>query len=36
MLLLYANDLIMIAKSTLGLQEHLISLEHLCSIVGCK
>jgi hypothetical protein len=29
-LLLYADDLIMIAKSTLGLQEHLISLEHFC------
>jgi hypothetical protein len=30
-LLLYADDLILIAKSTLGLQEHLISLERFCS-----
>jgi hypothetical protein len=30
-LLLYADDLILIAKSALGLQEHLISLEHFCS-----
>ena len=29
-LLLYADDLILIAKSALGLQEHLISLEHFC------
>jgi hypothetical protein len=35
-LLLYADNLILIAKSALGLQEHLISLEHFCSIVGMQ
>jgi hypothetical protein len=35
-LLFYANDLILIAKSVLGLQEHLISLEHFCSILGMQ
>jgi hypothetical protein len=35
-LLLYANDLILIAKSALGLQEHLISLEHFCRKVGMQ
>jgi hypothetical protein len=35
-LLLYADDLILIAKSALGLQEHLISLEHFCSTVGMQ
>jgi hypothetical protein len=35
-LLLYADNLILIAKSTLGLQEHLISLEHFCSTVGMQ
>ena len=35
-LLLYADDLILIAKSALGLQEHLISLEHFCRIVGMQ
>jgi hypothetical protein len=30
-LLLYADDLVLIAKFALGLQEHLISLEHFCS-----
>jgi hypothetical protein len=33
-LLLYADDLILIAKSALGLQEHLISLEHFCRTSG--
>ena len=33
-LLLYADDLILIAKSVLGLQEHLLSLEHFCRSVG--
>jgi hypothetical protein len=33
-LLLYVDDLILIAKSSLRLQEHLISLEHFCSTVG--
>jgi hypothetical protein len=32
-LLLYADDLILIVKSALGLEEHLISLEHLCKTV---
>jgi hypothetical protein len=35
-LLLYADDLILIAKSAHGLQEHLISLEHFCSTVGMQ
>ena len=35
-LLLYADDLILIAKSALGLQEHLLSLEHFCRSVGMK
>jgi hypothetical protein len=35
-LLLYADDLILIAKSTLGLQEHLCSLEHFCRKVGMQ
>jgi hypothetical protein len=35
-LLLYADDLIQIAKFALGLQEHLISLEHFCSTVGTQ
>jgi hypothetical protein len=35
-LLLYADDLILIAKSTLGLQEHLCSLEHFCRRVGMQ
>jgi hypothetical protein len=35
-LLLYADDLTLIAKSTHGLQEHLISLEDFCSIVGMQ
>jgi len=35
-LLLYADDLILIAKSALRLQEHLISLEHFCSTVGMQ
>jgi hypothetical protein len=35
-LLLYANDLILIAKSAPRLQEHLISLEHFCSTVGMQ
>ena len=35
-LLLYANDLILIAKSTFGLQEHLLSLEHFCRAVGMQ
>ena len=34
--LLYADDLILIAKSAPGLQEHLISLEHFCSTVGMQ
>jgi hypothetical protein len=33
---LYADDLILIAKSTLGLQEHLISLERFCSTMGTQ
>jgi hypothetical protein len=33
---LYADDLILIAKSTLGLQEHLCSLEHFCRRVGMQ
>jgi hypothetical protein len=35
-LLLYADDLILIAKSAPRVQEHLISLEHFCSIVGMQ
>ena len=35
-LLLYANDLIFISKFTLGLQEHLLSLEHFCRNVGMQ
>ena len=35
-LLLYADDLILIAKSTLGLQEHLCSLEQFCRRVGMQ
>jgi hypothetical protein len=35
-LLLYADNLILIAKSALGLKEHLISLEHFCSTVGMQ
>ena len=35
-LLLYVDDLILIAKSTLGLQEHLLSLEHFCRRVGMQ
>ena len=35
-LLLYADDLILIAKSALGLQEHLLSLEHFCRVVGMQ
>jgi hypothetical protein len=35
-LLLYENDLILISKSSIGLQEHLISLELFCSIVGMQ
>ena len=35
-ILLYADDLILIAKSALGLQEHLISLEHFCRAVGMQ
>jgi hypothetical protein len=35
-LLLYAYDLILIAKSALGLQEHLCSLEHFCRRVGMQ
>ena len=35
-LLLYADDLILIAKSSLGLQDHLISLEHFCRTVGMQ
>ena len=35
-LLLYADDLILIAKSALGLQDHLISLEKFCRTVGMQ
>ena len=35
-LLLYAYDLILIAKFALGLQEHLIFLEKFCRIVGMQ
>jgi hypothetical protein len=35
-LLLYAYDLILIAKSDLGLQEHLCCLEHFCRRVGMQ
>ena len=35
-LLLYADDLILIAKLALGLQEHLLSLEHFCRSVGMQ
>ena len=35
-LLLYTYDLILIAKSALGLQEHLISLEHFCRTVAMQ
>jgi hypothetical protein len=35
-LLLYADDLILIAKLALGLQEHLCSLEHFCRRVGMQ
>ena len=35
-LLLYVDDLILIAKSALILQEHLISLEHFCRTVGMQ
>ena len=35
-LLLYADDLILIAKLALGLQEHLRSLEYFCRKVGMQ
>ena len=35
-LLLYADDLILIVKSALGLQEHLLSLENICRSVGMQ
>ena len=35
-LLLYADDLILIAKSALSLQEHLLSHEHFCRAVGMQ
>jgi hypothetical protein len=35
-LLFYADDLILISKYAIGLQEHLIPLEHFCSIVGMQ
>jgi len=35
-LLLYADDLILIVKSALGLQEHLLSLENFCRSVGMQ
>ena len=35
-LLLYADDLILIAKSALGFQEHLLSLENFCRSVGMQ
>ena len=35
-LLLYVDDLILIAKFALGLQEHLISLEHFCITIGMQ
>ncbi|XP_059077995.1 uncharacterized protein LOC131876576 [Cryptomeria japonica] len=35
-LLLYADDLILLANSALGLQEHLFALEHFCNIVGMQ
>ena len=35
-LLLYTNDLIPIAKSSLGLQEHLLSPEHFCRSMGMQ
>ena len=35
-LLLYADDLMLIAKSALGLQEHLRSLENFCRRVGMQ
>jgi hypothetical protein len=34
--LLYVYDLILIAKSSLGLQEQLIFLEHFCNTLGMK
>ena len=33
---MYADDVILIAKSALGLQEHLLSLEHFCRSVGMQ
>lgn len=33
---MYADDLIMITKSALGLQEHLLSLKHFCRRVGMQ
>jgi hypothetical protein len=35
-LLLYANDLILISKTTHGLREHLKALEHFCQEVGMQ
>jgi hypothetical protein len=35
-LLLHVDELILIAKSALGLEEHLISLEYFCSTVGMQ
>ena len=35
-LLLYADDLILIAKSDRGLQDHLSSLERFCRMVGMQ
>jgi len=35
-ILLFADDLILIAKSALGLQEHLLSLEYFCRSMGMQ
>ena len=34
--LLYADDLVVVAKSTDGLQMHLYALEHFCKAVGMQ
>ena len=35
-LLLYANDIVLVAKLAHGLQMHLYALEHFCKVVGMQ
>ena len=35
-LLLYADDLVLVAKSAHGLQMHLYAVEHFCKLVGMQ